>query len=118
MRKRYGPVSYMINQQMDGTTLLPQNNVRCPAGRKLSSLEYPSDLVLLFCCPGSYAYFGENVWVCATKDWQNMVFSWGFIPSPMYGGDDVSRVNYLFCDGHAANLNWLKVYPTRSWLTE
>jgi prepilin-type processing-associated H-X9-DG protein/prepilin-type N-terminal cleavage/methylation domain-containing protein len=118
LRKQYGPVSYMINQQINGSTLLAMDNPQCPAGRSTSRLRYPADMVLLFCCPTNSAYFGENIWVCVTDDEQHMVFTWGFVPNAAYYGDDVTRVNYLFCDGHVANLHWSRVFNSRSWLNE
>ncbi len=115
LRKQYGPVSYMINQQMDGVTLLAARDPTCPAGHVTSNINFPSDLVLLFCWPGSYAYFGENIWVCATDDYSHMVFSWGIIPNEIYYGDGTSRTNYLFCDGHVNSLVGNDVFNRKSW---
>jgi prepilin-type N-terminal cleavage/methylation domain-containing protein/prepilin-type processing-associated H-X9-DG protein len=115
LRKQYGPVSYMINQQLNGGTLLAAKDLTCPAGLMTSNIKYSSDLVFLFCWPGGYAYFGENVWVCVTDDDIHMVFSWGFIPNEVYGGDGTSKTNFLFCDGHVNSLNGNDVFNSKSW---
>jgi prepilin-type N-terminal cleavage/methylation domain-containing protein/prepilin-type processing-associated H-X9-DG protein len=118
LRKQYGPVSYMINQQMDAATMLAMKNQTCPAGQLTSKINFPSDLIFLFCWPGGYAYFGENIWVCATDDYSHMVFSWGMISNEPYGGYGSSSTNYLFCDGHVKALMWNDVFNSRSWHNE
>ncbi len=117
LRTQYGPVSYFINQWLDGATGLSSENPGhpCPPGTLTSNINASSSLVFLFCCPSSVAYFRENIWVGATWD---MVFTWGYIPNPVYYKEGNVRRNYLFCDGHVDSLLWSSVFNTKSWYNE
>jgi prepilin-type N-terminal cleavage/methylation domain-containing protein/prepilin-type processing-associated H-X9-DG protein len=120
-RTQYGPVSYLINQIVDGATGIScdDSHSQCPPGKTTSKLNDPAALVLLFCAPSSVAYFRENIWVSAS--W-NMIFTWGWIRNPVYFNrnylDRELRRNYLFCDGHADFVFWSRVFDTRSWFNE
>ena len=99
--------SYLINDVPE-IDLRFTNNIYCPAGKKGTEIERPSELILVVCQPTFGGFIGRNRWVCMSFYGQL-----GQIPGttnpasyPFLQNHTPESTNFIHCDSSVQSRPW------------